>query len=310
MESSIYIIGAGAIGKTLAVFLKRNNKRVVLVRGTVDEIVQYCEKITVLLNDNSELEAEIEVTSLSNLTRLNGIILLTNKSYGNDDLARKLKDKVGHSPIVLLQNGLGVEQPFLRNEFPEIYRCVLFATCQNITESKISYKPVSVSPVGEVSRQQTYLKYIIDLIDSADFKFKAEGNIQIIAWKKAIINCVFNSVCPLLEIDNGIFHRDEMALDIGKAVIRECIGVANEIGIALDASEIEEQLLMISKRSDGQFISTYHDIKNNRRTEIDTLNFEVVRIAKETGRDDQVPITKVLGELIKMKSALSGNTSI
>jgi 2-dehydropantoate 2-reductase len=309
MESSIYIIGAGAIGKTLAVALKHNNKSVVLVRGTVDEMVDYREKITVILNDKSELEEEIEVTSLSNLAQLNGIILLTNKSYGNDDLAIKLKDKVGHSPIVLLQNGLGVEQPFVRNEFPEIYRCVLFATCQNISESRISYKPVSVSPVGEISRQRTYLKYIIDLIDSPDFKFKVEENIQIVAWKKAIINCVFNSVCPLLEIDNGIFHRDEKALGIGKTVIEECTAIASEIGIVLDVNEIKDQLLMISKRSDGQFISTYHDIKNRRRTEIDTLNFEVVRIARENWKEDVVPVTKALGELIKIKSALSENAS-
>jgi 2-dehydropantoate 2-reductase len=305
MENKIYIVGAGAIGKTLAVFLKHNNKEVSIIRGSVDHKPAYQEKISVLLHDNSELEAEIEVTSLSNLAELKGVILLTNKSYGNKDLSEKLKNKVNHSPIVLLQNGLGVEQSFAGNEFPEIYRCVLFATCQNITESKVKYKPVTVSPIGTVKRKDTDLKSIVDLIDNPDFKFRAEENIQKIVWQKAIINSVFNSVCPLIEIDNGIFHRNEKCLEIGRTVINECTSIANALGIGLDEKEIEEQLLTISRRSDGQFISTFIDIQNKRRTEIDTLNFEIVRIATELGKEDLVKETKLLGELVKMKSELT-----
>lgn len=305
MDTKIYIVGAGAIGKTLAVLLKLSGKDVAIIRGSIDDSSSHKQKISVLLNDQSELEAEIEISSLSNLSAINGVILLTNKSYGNEDLSEKLKSKTNNSPIVLLQNGLGVEQPFVKNGFPEIYRCVLFATCQNITDNKISYKPVAVSPIGTLKSTRSELKSIVGLIDTPDFQFRTEDNIQKIIWKKAIANSVFNSICPLIEVDNGIFHRDANVFAVAKRVIEECTLIANEVGVGLDPKEVEEQVLMISKKSDGQFISTYQDIKNKRKTEIDTLNFEIVRIAVKAGKEHLVKETKLLGELVKMKSELS-----
>jgi 2-dehydropantoate 2-reductase len=305
MDTKIYIVGAGAIGKTLAVLLKLSGKDVTIIRGSIDDTSSYKQKISILLNDQAELEAEIEVTALSNLARIDGVILLTNKSYGNEDLSGKLKSKTNNSPIVLLQNGLGVEQPFIKSGFPEIYRCVLFATCQNISDNKISYKPVAVSPIGTIKSTRSEVRSIVDLIETPDFKFRTEDNIQKIIWKKAIANSVFNSICPLIEIDNGIFHRDASVFTIAKRVIEECTLIANDSGVGLDAKEVEEQVLMISKKSDGQFISTYQDIKNKRKTEIDTLNFEIVRMAMKSGKEHLVKETKLLGELVKMKSELS-----
>ncbi len=61
---------------------------------------------------------------------------------------------------------------------------------------------------------------------------------------------------------------------------------------------------MISKLSDGQFISTLQDIRNHRKTEIDTLNFEIVRLVTELNCENLCTETKLLGELTKAKSVL------
>ena len=172
-----------------------------------------------------------------------------------------LKTKAGKSPIVLLQNGLGVEQSFIDNGFPEIYRCVLFATSQTTSSSTLRFKPVSTSQIGTIRGSSTNLNHIVGQLDNSNFPFKATDDIQTIIWKKAIANSVFNSVCPLLDIDNGIFHRNETALMIAKRVITECIAIANASGISLRVDEVLESLVMISKASDGQLISTLQDIK-------------------------------------------------
>jgi 2-dehydropantoate 2-reductase len=46
------------------------------------------------------------------------------------------------------------------------------------------------------------------------------------------------------------------------------------------------------------------DINNKRPTEIETLNFAVVAIAKSLGKESEVTHTKLLGELTKMKADL------
>lgn len=301
----IFIIGAGAIGKTLAVALKLSDKNVVLVRGSVDDGSRLVEKIEVFTNDGAKLEAEIEVDTLSRFSALDGIIVLTNKSFGNDSLARTLEVKTKNSPLVILQNGLGVERPFIDRDYPEIYRCVLFVTSQTIFANQIRFKPVTISPIGIIRGSKAKLQFVVEQLNSPVFQFKAETDIQTVVWKKAIINSVFNSICPLLEIDNGVFHREAQVLDIAKRVITECAAIAKENGIDLEVDAVVESLLLISKSSEGQLISTLQDIKNKRPTEIETLNFEIVKIARKSNKENAVANTKLLGELTRLKSELT-----
>lgn len=306
MKNKIFVVGFGAIGKALAVSLQLDGRDVVILRGSVDDASSRAEQIQVALSDGTTLEAEIEVSTLSRFPNLEGIVVLTNKSYGNEDLSRTLKGKTNSSPIVILQNGLGVERSFVERDFPEIYRCVLFVTSQTVSENTVSFKPVAVSPIGAIkSGDGGNLNRIVEQLNSKNFQFKAEADIQPVIWKKAIINSVFNSICPLLEVDNGIFHRDEKVLAIARRVIEECVAVSKRAGISLEIDEVVERLLLISKSSDGQLISTLQDIRNKRKTEIETLNFEIANIARSLNLEDAVKETKLLGELTRLKSELS-----
>ena len=306
MEKHVYIVGAGAIGKALAVFLQLNQQQVTLLRGSVDNGAQSLEKISVVL-EGKILEAEIKISSLSNFERLDGIIVLTSKSFGNENLAETLKTKTGHSPVVLLQNGLGVEQPFIDHHFPEIYRCVLFVTSQVMESGEVRFKPVSDCPVGTIKGSGLFLTEVIDMLSTSWFRFVAETNIQLVIWKKAIINGVFNSVCPLIEVDNGIFHRNAAALELADRIITECLLVAREKGIILAKDEVLENLLRISRFSDGQLISTLQDIRLGRRTEIGTLNGEIVNIARSLNMEHLVPETRLLWEMTRLKEQLNLN---
>jgi 2-dehydropantoate 2-reductase len=302
---TVYIIGAGAVGKVLAVTLSLNNRKVVLLRGSVDHQPSHTERIQVVATNNTMPEADVEVGTLSNYPALDGTIVLTNKSYGNAQLAQALAGRTGNSPLVILQNGLGVEQVFIDHHFPEVYRCVLFVTSQVTNNNTVSFKPVAISPIGTIAGNANKLSAIVELLNTPQFGFRAEPSIQPVIWKKAITNCVFNSVCPLLEIDNGIFHRDEKALALATRVITECVGIAQAKGIGLSVEEVVENLLLISRLSDGQLISTLQDIRHKRPTEIDTLNFAIVEMAESLDKENEVKETRLLGELTRLKSELN-----
>ena len=104
----VYIIGAGAIGKVLSVCLSNDGKKVVLLRGSVDNGESHKENIRVMLPSQEIIEAGVTIDTLSNYRSLKGLIVLCNKSYGNAALADALKDKIGYSPVVLLQNNEGI----------------------------------------------------------------------------------------------------------------------------------------------------------------------------------------------------------
>jgi 2-dehydropantoate 2-reductase len=299
----VYIIGAGAIGKVLAVFLSRDEKKVVLLRGSVDNGETHREIIRVTLPSLEIVEAEVTIDTLSNYRSLEGLVVLCNKSYGNAALADALRQKIGNSPIVLLQNGLGVEQAFMN--FPAVYRCVLFVTSQPVTATMLNFKPVAVSPVGRISGgDETSLGQIVALLNTPYFGFRVEPDIQSVTWKKAIMNSVFNSLCPLLDIDNGIFHRNTQALQIAKSLVTECLCVAEEQGVHLTLEEVMNSILLVSRSSDGQFISTLQDIRNHRPTEIETLNMAIAGMAST---EEAINRTRLLGQLVLLKSQLSIN---
>ena len=306
--NQIYIVGAGAIGKALAVFLQEAGRKVTLVRGRVDNMAVEETPITVTNQDGLVLKQTIATKTFSQFKRLDGLVLITAKAYANQVLAEKLKKKAGYFSIVLLQNGLNIESAF--EDFDHVYRCVLFSGGQMINDNDVSFKRVASSPVGDLKGVNPKLRKIVDQITTPYFDFHPTQTIADYIWEKVIINCAFNSICPLLEADNGIFQRDKDAAHLAKIVIAECVAVAQRSGLVLNQRKIEEDLLLISKYSSGQLVSTYQDIRNNRRTEIESLNLEIVRIASEIGEPELVPTTKLLGDLIRIKSVASMNTVV
>jgi len=299
MNNEIYIIGSGAIGQALAVFLKQAYKHVTLVRGSVDNIPDAIHDITVI-GKHETFQQAIPVTTFSNLSVINGLVLIATKTFANQEIAEKLSRIKGKFAVVLLQNGLNIEHPFKNLE--HVYRCVLFSVSQVTGTNEVTFKTVTASPVGNMEGKNDELDALIAQINTQHFAFRAERDIVKYVWNKVIINCAFNSLCPLLETDNGIFHRNAEAKRLAQVVIKECVALAKTQGIFLDAHEIVESLMLISEKSDGQLISTYRDILNHRRTEIESLNLEIANLADSIGQSGLVDHTKLLGELTRLKS--------
>ncbi|MCF3111780.1 2-dehydropantoate 2-reductase [Niabella sp. CC-SYL272] len=304
MTDRIYIIGAGAIGKALAVFLKLEGRNVTLLRGSVDGTMDYRELIEVILPDGTAAQTMVDVTTPERVTSFDGLVVLANKSFGNERLAALLEPKIRDVPVVLMQNGLGIEQPFINRHFPLIFRCVLFATSQSISRERLQFRAVTASPVGVVRGVVANLSCIIQQLNNRYFEFRPEQDIRPLVWKKTIINSVFNTVCPLLETDNGIFYRNKKVVEMAREVVDECIKVAAFDGIRLDAEDVMDGLLQISRCSEGMLISTYQDLRRQQPTEIDALNLAIVRAADRLPGSGRVPATRLLGTLIQLKSEL------
>jgi 2-dehydropantoate 2-reductase len=301
-EEMIYILGSGAVGFPLAAYLAAAGRAVVAVRTSRSDIPKGTITVAVQ-NDASRISAPVETVSLSKLVDIRGTIVVAAKSHANTAIAQALSAKAAAGPIVILQNGLGVEKPFLDAGFSSVYRCVLYVTAQPVAENGFTFRPVTASPIGIITGDEAGLQKCVADLTTAGFPFRPEANIQRETWKKAIINSVFNSICPLLDIDNGIFVRDAAAAKLAREVIRECVVLTDRLNLGLTEDELMEQLLLISKRSDGQLISTLQDIRTGRQTEIEFLNLEIARVAATMHPRIALPRVELLGNLILAKSS-------
>ncbi len=308
---TIYILGAGTIGLALAAHLVNNDRDIILGRTSNPDVEK--SSVLVKINDlgrsNYNLQVQVDVASLAKLDELDGIIVITAKAYANQLIADQLKAKNASAPIIIMQNGIGVERPYQQAGFTEIYRCVLYSGGQKANSYEARFTSLKSSPIGVIEGHQDKLQACLTQINTPGFAFHVEPNIQSEIWGKAIINAVFNTICPLLEIDNGIFHRDHRVMEIAEAIIAECVQVAQALEIKLDPQNLLEQILKISQISDGQLVSTLQDIRKQSQTEIASLNLEIANIASTLSPEIDVKNTKLLGELVQIKSSMS-KTSI
>lgn len=299
-KETIYILGSGAVGFPLAAYLTNAGRKVVAVRTSKKNVPRSIITVTVRQGTN-HVSAPIETISLSNLTRLDGTIVIATKSYANQAIAQELKDRGATGPVVVMQNGVGVERPFVDAQLSPIYRCILYITSQTVSENDYTFSMITPSPIGVAHGDESSLEQCAALLTTPEFPFRLEANIQREAWKKTIINAVFNSICPLLEVDNGIFARDEETANLAREVVRECVTLTDRLNMRLSESELMEQLMRISKGS-KQLISTLQDIRTGRQTEIDALNLEIARVAALTQPRVHLPRVELLGKMILIKS--------
>jgi 2-dehydropantoate 2-reductase len=301
----VYILGSGAVGFPLAAYLANAGRAVIAVRTSRHDVPASSIAVAVQ-NGETRITASVETISLSRLKHIDGTIVVAAKSYANPAIAQALAEKAAAGPVVILQNGLGVEKPFLDAGFAPVFRCVLYVTGQPASDHEFVFRPVVASPIGIVAGgEAAALQQCVDDLSTAGFPFRAEANIQREVWKKVIINAVFNSICPLLKADNGIFVRDEAAADLARGLIRECVAVTDRLGLGLSESELIDQLLLISGRSDGQLISTLQDLRHGRQTEIEFLNLEIARVAASMRPAIALPQVELLGKMIAAKSSLA-----
>jgi len=307
---TITILGGGAVGIALAVHLSMAGRKVRLVRVRATG-QSPAPALLSLEEGNAIRRAWVECVSLDRLDHPDpgpsgGLLVVATKAFANAALARSLSARRKTGPLCLLQNGLGVEQPFREAGFAEIYRSVLYVTGEVCGPLRSSLKAIRPSLIGSVNGTADGVRRCVEALATPAFPFAASHDLEEAVWKKTIINSVFNSLCPLLETDNGIFSRSRSCRSMAREVIGECVRVANRAGVILSAETVLGQVLEISRAS-SHFISTLQDLRRRRRTEIDSLNLAICAVAETLRPPVPVPRTRLLGELVLLKSGLESN---
>ncbi len=305
MSESLFVMGGGAVGMPLAAFLRQQGRDVTVVRMRSQVPVAEMLPVKVAMgSDRDWLEDHLPTVALSQLTAVQGVIVVTAKAAANVALARQLAElKAQSCAVVLLQNGLGVEEAFLAHGFKRVYRAVLYLTSQTEGENGFRFQAIGTSPVGVLEGETEGLAACVELLSTPNLPFHRLEDISREVWKKAIINSVFNSICPLMEVDNGVFVERPEVAQLAKEMVMECLRVTERLSLSLQEEEVMSQLMKISAGSRGQLISTLQDIQAGRSTEMAWLNLKIAEIAAGLVPPVPVPRVECLGRLVEAKAS-------
>jgi 2-dehydropantoate 2-reductase len=99
-------------------------------------------------------------------------------------------------------------------------------------------------------------------------------------WEKLAVNCVINPLTALYQVKNGALLSPEYEGE-WKEVLSEVVLVADQEGISLSYSEINEKVKSVCEKTAGNLSSMLQDLMRGQKTEVDFINGAIVRLGQK-----------------------------
>ncbi|KAJ4303340.1 hypothetical protein N0V90_002233 [Kalmusia sp. IMI 367209] len=193
----------------------------------------------------------------------------------------------GHTVIALLQNGIGIEEEYA-TAFPDnpILSVVVYFPAAQRPLGVVTHFEVERLEVGSYpsSASNTYAQAFTSLVQNAGATAVLFDDIQSKRWYKLLINAAWNPMCALTRCSDVQFMQSsEGATDFVLDVMLEAREVAAAYGHVIAKEEVEAQWERARKRVEtGKAVepSMLQDVKSDRKTEVEAIVGNTVRMAK------------------------------
>lgn len=308
----ILVIGAGAVGIGLAASLMSQNADVsIYARGeTAKAIKKNGIKRCGLFENYSFSSDEVKVFSDYRDIAKNSFdyVFITSKTTANDDISQKLNEfrdilKTDFK-IIIFQNGFGNDNAYLRYFDKSEVFCARLITGFARHDRYISEVTVYTEPIqiGSLQNQDPKdLKEIADMIAASGIGCELTDEVDKYLWAKMLYNCALNPLGTILDVNYGKLTENEYSKEIMDRIIDEIFDVINasKYETFWDNSEEYKKIFYNKLVPDTyeHISSTHQDVKRKIKTEIDSLNGSVIRLAETYSID--VSTNRIIYNLIK-----------
>lgn len=276
-----WIIGAGAIGSTLAAFLSQNDGRQAVLVGSSEHWQKIRESGLVWeCMDAAPKNIDLATARPEEVPALGAgdLVLLTGKLPDLDKVAGWLAPKLApDTGVIALQNGLGVQELAHKLLGRPVDRGLAFYGAHSPIPGRVKYfyqgrLRLHHTPVAEA---------LCAMLGQADLKCKLVEDFAPVEWLKLAINCLANPLAGMLGASSRM--TADTVLDPAKtAILQEVITVAAAENIPLDFT-VEQYNRILTPDENVPSLKT--DLDRGRPTEIEYLNGAICRI----GRKHHIP---------------------
>ncbi|MDO4268046.1 MAG: ketopantoate reductase family protein [Eubacteriales bacterium] len=279
----IAVIGAGAMGSIYGGHLSRHNE--VILVDTNKDVVAQIEKEGLLIDEDGTTncyhpgascdtkdEKPVELVILFVKALFSRAALESNRSLIGPD-----------TRLMTLQNGAGHED-LLREFVPEDH-IVIGTTEDNgavLGLGHVRRGGAGVTNVGMLADDRDgFLNRIKDAFDCCGFQVKIHDNIQRLIWDKLFTNVSLSALTGILQVDMGYIAADEKAWTLCRQLIHETVMTAAAAGMEFDEEAVAEKVRLTSVNNPNGCTSIRADLRDGRKTEVDTISGAVVRAAQK-----------------------------
>ena len=291
----IAILGAGAIGSMLGMFLQKGGADLVLV----DPYREHMEHIAQVGLEYTSVSGEKETVKMKTVTdpKQTGpadlVIVLTKGMFTEDALAGA-SNLIGESTYLMsLQNGLG--QWEVLTKFVPLERvlqgCLGFSSAlqgPGVIHGNINRLPGKVHVYAgcrvNTPEARAAAMAVVEYARAGSLTAEFAENIDVPVWKKAVNNVSCNALCGILHLTIGQMYADENGRRIHHGLLEELVAVARAKGLDFDAGELIASFEKVTLPGVEQhYSSTANDMFAHKKTEIEYLNGAISRYGRELG---------------------------
>lgn len=309
----VVILGAGAVGSLFGALLARAGVEVLLVgrpehvraireRGlSVEGSVEGCWTLSAM----DHLPPTLEVDAA----------LLTVKSFDLAEASRPLATALtGTTPILLPQNGLGVERIVLESirtggpgrAPPLLVRAVNTLPATLIAPGRVRYAGSGEVRLAEPSAEgpmATAIRTFHDLFASAGIPVRYLPDLEGALWLKAVVNAAINPVTAAYGVRNGALV-DEPYHELAESLVREGVEAAVASGHPLDLDEALRELWRTVEATSANRSSMLQDVDRGRPTELEFISGALLRAGESHQR--AMPHTRAIIERVRARARATG----
>ena len=301
----IAVVGAGAVGSFYGAMLARAGHRVTLIGRPAHVQATTSNGLKLNLATSSETEI-IQIEASTELSSLHtaDLILFCVKSTDSASVALQIAPYLApHALVMSLQNGVENAALIAQHIPHAVIPSVVYVATEIPAPGFVKHHGRGELVIGtmQISRlrdPQKTLQDIVLLFGSAQVPVQISQNVMAELWSKLMINCAFNAISGLAQIQYEKLAALESVRSTQTALVKEVIAVAQADGIHLSETVALQAVAQISVTMGSQKSSTAQDMARSKPSEIDHLNGFIVRRGQALGVP--TPVNQALFALVKL----------
>ncbi|TDF84770.1 putative 2-dehydropantoate 2-reductase [Pseudomonas sp. H9] len=287
----IGIIGTGAIGGFYGLMLARAGFDVhFLLRSEFEAVSRHGVRVESALHGTLQMPVQA-YADVADMPRCDWL-LVGAKTTSNIDLAPVINQAAARGcKVVLLQNGLGVEQQLrpLLDDHLHLLGGLCFICVNREAPGVIQHQALGAVNLGydsgpalDAAGRQHITEAGAQLFRTAGIEAQAMNNLEQARWQKLVWNVPYNGLSVLLRASTTPLMADTHSRDLIQALMAEVVEGARSCGHELPEG-YAEHLFAVTEKMPDYWPSMYHDFTHQRPLELAAIYAEPLAQARRAG---------------------------
>ena len=281
----IAVLGCGAMGMLIGGYLSQKNE-VYLI--DIDE-----KKIKAVSEDGIHIETgngetthvhPFAVSGAKQVGEVDVVIVFVKALASKTALENNMELFGKNTYVITLQNGAGHEA--LLTQFVNKERVVIGVTNHNssiVSANHIKHGGSGKTFIGLTSGNSDALLPIAENFTAGGVETEVQENINKLIWGKLFVNISVSALTGVLQVPIGYIGDSANANHMMEMLVKEAVVVANAMGLDFTEEEALSGPRQTIIKAPNGLTSIYADLRDGRKTEVDTISGAVVAAGKKVG---------------------------